>query len=404
MSREQAAGTAALRWALANPDPGRTLYDGSAGLLVALAEAHLCDVPSFARSAHEIRDDLVSWVDTCPGVAGDAAEGSHADGSLYNGLAGTATSLQVWAAATGDDLAAAAAQRALAILGQAAVDPSRPPRLDDLLTGTAGWLLALLRATPLPLDGIARLSDRLVSAAIPAGDGYDWRMGQGVPSVFTGYSHGAAGICAALAQAAAPLNRPELLDLARAGAARLLAIGRQTDGSVVLPRLLNESPAAGPSFGWCHGPTGTLRLFRLLDRLDPGGGWADAVDGCRRAVRSSGLPTRRWPGFWDNVGQCCGTAGVGEMALDAYQETEDPQWLSWSVELADDVLALSRSDSDGRYWQNVEHTRTPAELPPRSGWAMGASGVGSWLLRLDRVRRTGPLATALVRADGLPPR
>jgi hypothetical protein len=50
------------------------------------------------------------------------------------------------------------------------------------------------------------------------------------------------------------------------------------------------------------------------------------------------IPERQYPGFWDNIGQCCGTAGVGELALDRYQATGDEQWLTWSDALAEDIM------------------------------------------------------------------
>jgi hypothetical protein len=61
-------------------------------------------------------------------------------------------------------------------------------------------------------------------------------------------------------------------------------------------------------------------------------------------------------------------AGVGEMALDAYQETADVQWLEWADELNLDVLARAISDDRGTRWSNTEYTASPPELPPACGW------------------------------------
>ena len=177
---------------------------------------------------------------------------------------------------------------------------------------------------------------------------------------------------------------------------RLVRLGSRPDGTIAVPHSL---PLADPEtvvcFGWCHGPTGTLRLFQLLDRRQPGHGWAGYAEACRRAVRSSGLPARLYPGFWDNLGQCCGTAGVGEMALDRYQEDGDAEWLSWAVTLAQDVLNRRVADESGVRWSHTEHRNDPPDLEPDVGWGQGAAGIASWLLRLARVGVQGPGAAKL---------
>ena len=51
---------------------------------------------------------------------------------------------------------------------------------------------------------------------------------------------------------------------------------------------------------------------------------ATADAGFARAARTlttSGLPARRYPGFWDNVGQCCGSAGVADFSGPARQHS-----------------------------------------------------------------------------------
>jgi hypothetical protein len=133
-----------------------------------------------------------------------------------------------------------------------------------------------------------------------------------------------------------------------------------------------------------------VQLFWLLDRLEPESGWADAAAGCLAAIRMSGLPERRFPGFWDNVGRCCGTAGVGELALDWYQETLDTAWLVFADELARDVLSRRIEDAAGVRWSNTEFRADPPELEPFVGLMQGAAGIAGWLLRLARVHQDGP--------------
>lgn len=59
---------------------------------------------------------------------------------------------------------------------------------------------------------------------------------------------------------------------------------------------------------------------------------------CLQSVRSSGLPDRIRPGFWDNDGRCCGTAGVGDAFLDAWQRGGTDDDLAFALRLADAVV------------------------------------------------------------------
>jgi hypothetical protein len=68
------------------------------------------------------------------------------------------------------------------------------------------------------------------------------------------------------------------------------------------------------SFGWCNGPAGDAQVFRLLARVTGDRSWIDLIDRCWNTITLSGLPDRKRPGFWDNNGRCCGTAGVVALA------------------------------------------------------------------------------------------
>ncbi|MGF7234182.1 MAG: lanthionine synthetase LanC family protein, partial [Frankia sp.] len=217
--------------------------------------------------------------------------------------------------------------------------------------------------------------------AEPAG-GLAWRLAPGWAALMPGFSHGTAGVAFALAVASRALHRPDALAAARAGGRALIALGAHPTGWAVPNRIPPKGPVEEVSYGWCHGPTGTMRLFLALDELDPSADWAGAVTAGLDAVRSSGLPARLYPGFWDNLGRCCGTAGVGVMALERFAATGDRDWLDWADELAEDVLTRAVSDERGTRWFNTEHTRDPPELPPESEFMQGAAGIAAWLLRL----------------------
>jgi hypothetical protein len=112
---------------------------------------------------------------------------------------------------------------------------------------------------------------------------------------------------------------------------------------------------------------------------------------CLQALRDSRLPARLYPGYWDNLARCCGTAGVGQLLLDRYQATGDRALLDWCGTLASDVLARAVTSSNGVTWSNTEHTRDPAELPPEPGLMQGTAGIAGWLARLHALRTgSGP--------------
>lgn len=107
------------------------------------------------------------------------------------------------------------------------------------------------------------------------------------------------------------------------------------------------------------------------------------MDRCCNTITSSGLPDRLRPGFWDNNGRCCGTAGVLALALDRVVEVGDS--LSFADLLVDDLTARATVDAAGARWSNYEYQATPPELDPDSGWAMGNAGIVPELLRYARV-------------------
>jgi lantibiotic modifying enzyme len=367
------------------------LYSGTGGVLIAFAEARLAGIAEFdelgAAAARRIRNVAAASTAGLLALPPEAGPLSVDDLGLYTGLAGHAAALSIWADATADEEAAASA-RAVAIgLARAAARGAVLSEFRDLILGEAGILVALLRyGGDSERAAAGAIADRLVAQAEWSEAGPDWRARSESDYLMPNFSHGVAGIGYALALAGVTLDRPDLLEIARAAGRRLIGLGSRPDGTLAVPHIVPARDHVEPlCYGWCHGPTGTVRLFQMLDLVSPDAGWSHYADACRRAIRASGLPARLYPGFWDNLGQCCGTAGVGEMALDHYQDSGDPAWLEWTNTLARDVLDRAIWDGDGARWSHTEHRRQPPDLPPTTGWMQGAAGIAAWLLRLARV-------------------
>jgi len=373
------------------------LYAGTAGVLLACAEAHahgleLGDLPLGAR------DRLLHLV--------EVAEHSDLDpplpDGLFDGWAGLVVALQTWADVADDEPARTGATRAAHRLAtRVLTTPLDPPGCTDIISGDAGILLALLpHRSAVATEAANHLADRLVSVAEPASPGVHWRMTPAYERLMPGFSHGTAGVAYALARASRRLDRPDLLDLAVQGADTIIAVGTTPTGWAV-PLTIPPQPDRPPvNFGWCHGPAGTIRLFLALAELDPQPRWTAAIEGCLQALRDSRLPARLYPGYWDNLGRCCGTASVGRVLVDRYATTGDPALLAWVDVLAADVMDRAVTTPTGVAWSNTEHTVTPPDLPPEPGFMQGAAGIAAWLATVAAAHEPGQLR--LVRRTFLP--
>ncbi|MFC7482810.1 lanthionine synthetase LanC family protein [Luedemannella flava] len=236
--------------------------------------------------------------------------------------------------------------------------------------------------------------------------GLDWRMRPGYRSSTPNYSHGTAGAAAALAVAGATLGRDDFVDAARRGAEHLLSVASLDDGGFVvehtIPRSTREVEPV--TYNWCHGPAGTSHLFAALAHagVEEVGGHpvGELRSRCLRSVLASGLPARLRPGFWDNDGRCCGTAGVGDVLLDAAQDGPAFEPLLVAARTMGDAL-VSRAvrDDEGARWRFVEYRQEQPLLPPGTSWMQGAAGIAAFLLRLARVTETGPPARVVDRPD-----
>jgi len=140
---------------VAQPLPDDDVYAGAAGVLRALAEAHLGGHRAFDKVALQLRDRLI-------------AAPLGAESGLYVGTAGHVAARAAWAAASGDATAAASAAEHAWRLAAGPVPTSR-----DVINGQAGLLLVLVAAGE--RDSAARVADALATAAEPAPGGVQWR-------------------------------------------------------------------------------------------------------------------------------------------------------------------------------------------------------------------------------------
>jgi hypothetical protein len=337
---------------------------------------------------------------------------TRADPSLYTGLAGDVTALKLLAPGS----ERLALRRLTALMTPAGwnialqIAPGSSVPAADLVLGTAGVVLAAIWAGGEHTRNIAATGgEALLRAADHTPGGLDWAMLPGRLVRMPNYSHGTAGIAAALAIAGAALDRDDFIAAAQQGAQHLLTVGSLEDGGFVIPHTLPHSrrDVEPVTYTWCHGPAGTSYLFAALKHAG-----VDSVAGlgvtglrqrCLHSILASGVPRRLRPGFWDNDGRCCGTAGVGDVLLDAAQDCADPAaaglLLKAAWAMADALAERAVCDNAGARWRFLEHRQDPPLLPPGTSWMQGAAGIAAFLLRLARVIDCGLDTPVVDRPD-----
>jgi Lanthionine synthetase C-like protein len=372
----------------AEPDP--TLYQGTAGIVLALLEA---DAHFGGGRWGELAVRGTRWLAAELGSLDTASYPA-----LYFGTAGTAFALYEAARCLADadsdadravaEIARAAATRGLAEV-RAAFDGERWGDAYELLFGNAGIALAALRL------GDDELAEAAVTPYLRTAEttafGQTWEPRRRQPARLHHISHGTLGIAYALATVGTTVGRRDLVDAALTGVADVVARNEAGPDGFLVPHSDPQQVAVGLerySYGWCHGPAGDAQVFRLLAQLaDEGDGdgdrWRALVDRCWRTVITSGLPQRVRPGFWDNSGRCCGTGGVLALACDRAVENGDG--LAFADLLVADLGDRATVDAAGARWSNVEYRVSPPELEPRQGWAMGNAGLVRELLRHARI-------------------
>ncbi len=391
------------------PDDGRpaepgedrdSLYAGIGGLAPVLAEI----------SQHRALSDAEQVLATAIVVRLSAMAHARADPSLYTGLSGDVTALKLLAPGS----ERVALQRLAGLMTPAGwnttLEIESGSTAPDLVVGAAGVVLGAIWAGGEHALQIATTgSESLLRAADQTEDGLDWAMLPGSPSRMPNYSHGTAGVATALAIAGAALDRDDFIAAARQGAQHLLAVGSLDDDGFVVPHTLPYSSRdVDPvTYTWCHGPAGTSHLFAALAQAS-----VDTIAGlevtrlrqrCLHSILASGVPQRLRPGFWDNDGRCCGTAGVGDVLLDAAQDCADQARADTLLQavrtMGDALVERAIRDQAGARWRFLEHRQDPPLLPPNTSWMQSAAGIAAFLLRLARVTQDGPGAAVVDRPD-----
>ncbi|MBI3663601.1 MAG: hypothetical protein HY234_11210 [Acidobacteria bacterium] len=372
------------------PDPNNPqmlsydLYSGSTGVVLFYLE--------FYKQRHEPIFQFDYALDGASALAKHMDQ--EKDPGLYTGLAGMCFALGEAYRLFPNPREKADALRCFQILRERAVKVGAGAQWNDttdIIGGSAGIGLTLLYAARrlkdrAALDLAVQAGLRLIELGRPENGGLKWAMDPKFPRLMPNFSHGTAGVAYFLATLYQVTKRKQFLDAALAGARYLRSIA-VTDGGICL--IFHNEPFAKDIhyLSWCHGPAGTARLFYRLYQVTGDRSWMDWVKKSARGVLSSGIPEKRTPGFWNNVGQCCGSAGVAEFFLGLYRVTRDPEYLVFARRVTSDLLSRATREGSGAAstlkWIQAEHRLAPQQLVAQTGYMQGAAGIGIWLLHLD---------------------
>ncbi len=387
----------------AGPGAGRdSLYAGIGGLAPVLAEIGQYRALTGAEEAPSA--GIVARL--------SAMAPARVEPSLYDGLGGDVTALKLLAPGS-EQVALARLAGLMTAAGwntTLEIEPGSVAPVTDLILGNAGVVLAAIWAGGEHTADIAAAGGQaLLTAADQTKDGLDWGMLARSPSRAPNYSHGTAGVATALAIAGLALGGADFVAAARYGAQHLLAVGSLDDDGFIIPHTLPYSTrdVEPVTCNWCRGPAGTSQLFAALAAagVDQVAGWPVIAlrHRCLHSVLASGVPARLRPGFWDNDGRCCGTAGVGDVLLDAAQDSRGQAQagvlLAAARTMADALVERAIRDRAGARWRFTEHRQDPPLLPPGTSWMQGAAGMAAFLFRIARVLDNGLSAPVVDRPD-----
>ena len=354
------------------------LYSGNPGVVLYFLEAwHSTGDEGYLEYAKGGADHLLAVLEGIEGCG------------FYEGLAGIGFVLNETGKATGEEKYAAGAKRCVALICEQAVEKGAGVEWDgttDVISGAAGAGLFLLYAArelgdEAALETAAAAGRRLIEVGIPVESGLKWMMHPEYPRLMPNFSHGTAGVAYFLARLYEETGEREFLEAALAGAKYLQSIAHVEGGGCLI---FHHEPEGEELFylGWCHGPVGTARLFQVLHRITGEDVWREWVTKSAEAILRSGIPEKETAGFWNNVGICCGSAGVAQYFLDMYRITGEERYLEFCRKVADEMITRGEAEGGGLKWVQAEHRVRPELLVAQTGLMQGAAGIGLTLLQM----------------------
>ena len=368
---------------------GTDLYNGMPGVILFHLELfHATGDKSWLEEAKLGANELIAKL---PEI--DAAQNA----GLYTGLAGAAFVLEETHRASGDGTYRDAVKKTVAMIrAQARKTPlgvawSGPSDTNDIISGSAGIGLALLWIDQTIGDPASRtlalaVGRHLSDIGIPANGGVKWNVSPTVKNLYPNFSHGTAGVSYFLATLLNATGERSFMATALSGA-RYLENVANTEANGL--KVFHHEPGGEDLYylSWCHGPAGTTRLFHRMAQITQRDRWEELVRKGARATIASGVPEKQSPGYWNNISQCCGNAGVGEFFLSLQRQAPTAEHAQMIRRVAANTLERATPEGDGLKWIQAENRVSPTEVVAQTGYMQGAAGVGSFYLHADALSK-----------------
>ncbi|MEM8960790.1 MAG: lanthionine synthetase LanC family protein [Acidobacteriota bacterium] len=378
---------------------GQGLYHGNAGVIRFWLEAYrFTDDETYLDRAKRGADYVLARL---PSAAPEDPQYAGAYGS-HDGWGGVLWMLEQVYQASGEERYRDGARRLLDQLHADARDDGAGGvhwrEGNELFYGNAGHGLLLLWAAETfdhpPSRELAERAGRwLLTSSKPREGGITWPWGeQRTDLVMPNFSHGTAGVAYFLARLHQATGDDVFLDAALDGASHLTTVanrGESGDHCLIFHHEDRPDREGEDRYylGFCHGPVGTSRLFEGLYQATGDETWREWVAAGTRAVAESGIPEQQTDGYWNNVSQCCGSAGVIDHFIDQYRLTGDRAHLHFAIHMADDLLARASEENGGFKWIQAEHRVQPDNVQAHVGYMQGAAGIAASLFHLDAALR-----------------
>lgn len=355
------------------------LYSGVAGIVLFYLELY------HATNNNAFLNEAILGADYLMNSLQDTTYKFYETG-LYTGVAGTGYTLLETFKVTKDEKYKNAVIRTVSILEKSSSKTKNGIQwggLNDIVYGSAGIGLYLqYLADELKYKKADSLSllvaDGLIDNAIQLNPNLRWKYYPEAKIYMDNFSHGTAGVAYFIAQTYQKTLNKKYLDVAIHSAKFIDSLSNEKG---YVP---HHSPGGEDLYylGWCHGPVGTNRLYYSLFEATKNEVWLNKIKHSAKHIMQEGIDEHETPGFWNNVGLCCGTAGVAEHYLWLYDITNNQEYLDFSNRMTEKLIQSSTKEKGYIKWVHAEHRVKPDYVLAQTGLMQGSAGIGLWFLQL----------------------
>ena len=355
-----------------------SLYSGSPGIILFYLELyHVTKDPRFISKARSGAEYLIQ-------LSKDSIFRTEECG-LYTGLAGLGYTFLELYESTSDKRYLESVEQVILRLQNLSEKTSSGIHwgaLSDVIYGSAGIGLFLERAYEKGIKSSGQISDQvalgLIDLAIIEHGRSRWKFTPSYSRYMDNFSHGTAGVAYYLCRVYRRTKDERFLRMAiKAG--NLLSDLSNDQGYVP-----HHFPEGEELFylSWCHGPAGTNKLYYELYDLTGQPKWIELINIAAVSVKEEQLDRRNTPGFWNNMGKCCGLTSIAEYFFWRHEMTNRAIDLEYAKKLTDTLLQKASVSGNGIKWVHAENRVSPDVVAAQTGLMQGSAGIGLWLLQL----------------------